>query len=38
MLDNQMRDPVPSRYTLENNKMKVLNLRPLEKAKHITTK
>ena len=38
MLDNQMRDPVPSRFTLENDKMKVLNLRPLEKAKHMTAK
>ena len=36
MMDNQLRDPAPSRYTLETDKSKILNLRPLEKAKHIT--
>lgn len=35
MMDNQLRDPAPSRFTLETNKSKILNLRPLEKAKHL---
>ena len=38
MLENQLRDPIPSMRTLVGAEDKVMNLRPLEKDKHLENK
>ena len=35
MMDNDLRDPSPSAFTLKGSDLKVMNLRPLEKEKHV---
>ena len=34
-MDNDLRDPSPSLLTLKGSDLKVMNLRPLEKDKHL---